>query len=189
MKKRNTLLSLLFFAMSMKAQPKNTPLPALQKKMEYQVHVQGSTFTYFITIDSLASHKRSVHWQSLGGREGSYIISKNAIDSAQYGYWNPPQPGTTIELENEQSLLIFSRATYQQLKKHGNMLYDGNTFQVNGAAGNSIYKIGDSQVDCLYAETADGGTKIWMYDNPHLPIILKIEGNPFGVDVALTGIQ
>jgi hypothetical protein len=188
MKKNLMILLMLTATIGLRAQDKKNDLINPFGRLEYQVYVQGNVLTYFFQQHTSGNNALKIHWQSASGREGYYLMTRLALDSARYGFWNPPQPGD-IELENDQLVLLISKYNYQRLKKEGKMQYDGNYFNIIPSAANSSYKMGDKIVNCLYAATADGGTKIWILDNPEFPLFLKIEGNPFGVDAELTGIR
>ena len=43
--------------------------------------------------------------------------------------------------------------------------------------------INNIQIDIVYAESADGATKYWILNNDLFPVVMKLEGNPGGIDL------
>jgi hypothetical protein len=60
--------------------------------------------------------------------------------------------------------------------------------RVEPAAPGNAFKIRGSLIDALYLN-AEAGTKIWVLNDAAFPLILKIQGNPYGVDVELVDID
>jgi len=48
---------------------------------------------------------------------------------------------------------------------------------------------GGTQIDVIYAESENGSTKYWVLNNDAYPLLLKLSGNPGGIDVVMTGFK
>lgn len=56
-------------------------------------------------------------------------------------------------------------------------------------AGASAYTLTGSNMPCLYAGAEDKSEKPAVYDNSAMPLLLKMEGNPYAVDFELTAAE
>ena len=157
-------------------------------RLAYNVTVNGQTFPMFAQIDSLSPAYCSLTWNFEDGRSGRFIMEKNSLDNAGYGYWKQPVVGEELVLPASRSVLMLSRTVYSSLIKNKNALFDDYAIAVKPAPADNVFKLQDKIVDALYLES-ESGTKIWVLNNPSTPLILKMEGNPFHVNLELIAID
>jgi hypothetical protein len=48
---------------------------------------------------------------------------------------------------------------------------------------------GGKEIDAVYAESADGATGYWILNNDSFPLLLKLTGNPGGINLAFKDIK
>jgi hypothetical protein len=156
--------------------------------LKYSVTVGGQSFPMFFQLDSLTKNYCGLTWNFQNSKSGRFVMRGSSLDSAFFGYWNQPIVGEELEIPATQGLLLFSRLLFSQLKKDGKANFDDYKIAVKKTAPSDILMVNNKVIDALYVES-DGGAKIWILNNPITPLILKIEGNPFGVDVTISHIQ
>lgn len=185
------ILFILFFftALTLGAQQNKKTSIQPKQPLQYTIYVNGSSFKYFIQFDSVSSRYVSVSWSDMRDRSGSYIMRSASLDSSVNGYWNPPQADAAIEIDKSQTVLMLSKLNYTRLKLQQKMVYDDKVFLLMEGAGTSAYTITSNTIPCLYAEAEDKSVKLWVYDNPAMPLLLKMQGNPNAVDFELTATE
>jgi hypothetical protein len=185
------IFSISFFcaALNLRAQQANKIFIQPKQQLQYNIYVNGASLKYFIRLDSVSAKYASITWSDLRDRSGSYIMHGASLDSSVNGYWNPPQPFTTIEIDNSQTVLMLSKLNYTRLKQQKKMVYDGKVFLLAEGVTASNYTLTGNNIPCLYAEAEDKSVKLWVYDNAAMPLMLKMQGNPYAVDFELTATE
>jgi len=89
----------------------------------------------------------------------------------------------------DQSILILSKALWSSIQKDKKFRFDEQDYVIKEQPTASVFKINDKPVNALYAESSNGSVRLWFLNNPSIPILLKIEGNPLGVDVNLQSVE
>lgn len=179
---------LLFSVISLQAQLRN--IPAKQGlEMEYTIFPMGQVFPCTLRLDSLTADYLSIAWKNSSGRGGKLIMTRASLDSATTAYWGPPQYGVDVTLDPEMTMLIFSKKLWNELKQNKKVNYDGTLYIQKEASGNNQLAFDGKQADAIYLESENGQTRIWLLNNPDLPILLKVEKNPFGVDLQIERIK
>jgi hypothetical protein len=183
--KRFSLIVLACFAfVVIRAQ---APAIAPGTVLEYSIMPYGTFLTATLQIETLNADTILMSWQ-LDTRSGRRGMLKKSLETAKRGYWEPPMDGENFMVPEDQSLLSISKACFNELKQNGKMEFDGMVF--TRSTGPVKYKLGGAgQVDAFAATSENGFTRIWILDNANLPLILKLDGNPFQVDVEITGIK
>lgn len=83
---------------------------------------------------------------------------------------------------------MFSKSLFSDVQKNKKAEFDEYAVMVKTPGADKVFKLNDKIIDALYMES-EAGTKIWVLNDPNTPMILRIENNPFGVDLELTGIE
>ncbi len=186
MKQLLVLLTLIIFCSSIHAQEK---LYVKERNtLQYLVSVQTQSFPMFFYIDSFNNNNLTLTWSFEDGRTGKFITTKASLYSATYGYYTRPNDGEELVLPGTQSLLFFSKSVFAALQKNGKAVFDEALLTVKPSTKQNAFKLSGKIIDALYTES-ESGAKIWVLNNPDSPVILKIENNPVGVNVELTGIN
>lgn len=155
--------------------------------LEYSIMPDGAFLTATLQIEKMNADTILMGWQ-LNARSGRRGMLKKSFETAKRGYWEPPMDGEDFMVPDDQSLLSISRTCFNDLVQKGKMEFDGLIFTKSSDAVKYDLN-GGIKVDALGATSENGYTRIWVLNNPNLPLILKIDGNPFRVDVELTGIK
>jgi hypothetical protein len=92
-------------------------------------------------------------------------------------------------MPNDQSIIILSRSLWNSIAKEKKFTLDDQQYTVKDQPGNAVFKLKDKPVNVIYAESANGSSRVWFLNNPSAPLLLKIEGNPMGIDVFVDGIE
>ena len=114
-------------------------------------------------------------------------MGKASLDSARLGYWNQPVNGEELTLDDERTILCISKACWNDIVQNKPMTFGSAKYIVKQRS--VPYKAGNDTVDCVYLESEDKGHFLWIANNAKLPMILKTEANPDGVNVELTAIR
>lgn len=187
--KKIVLTGILFFSLiCLQAQLQN--IPARQGlELEYTIYPMGQVFPCTLRLDSISPGYLSIAWKNVEGRGGKYIMERTSLDSATTAFWGPPQYGMDVTLDPEMTLLIWSKKLWKELQQNRKVVYDGMLYIQKEAVGNNRLAIDGKPADALFLESENGQTRIWLLNNPELPILLKVERNPFGVDLQIEKIK
>jgi hypothetical protein len=60
---------------------------------------------------------------------------------------------------------------------------------VKNPSDQQLLKLNGKTLDAIMLETETGGHRLWVLNNSSFPFIVKIEGNPKGIDLDLTSID
>jgi hypothetical protein len=182
-----TIISLFSLA-GLQAQLQN--IPAKQGlEMEYTIFPMGQVFPCTLRLDSISSDYLSIAWKNSTGRGGKYIMTRASLDSAGTAFWGPPQYGMDVTLDPDMVMLILSKKLWNELKQNKKVNYDGTVYIQKEASGKNQMVFDGKPADAIYLESENGLVRIWVLNNPHLPILLKVEKNPFGVDLQIERVK
>jgi hypothetical protein len=165
-------------------------LPEIKKgaMLTYQVSVNGQLFPVAMRIDSLTPDFNRFNWSMQDGNSGYVVNTKASLDNANHAYWSDLRPGEELTMPPDQTILVLSRNSWNALQKDKKFKLDEQEFIVKDQPQSATFKLKDKAVNALYAESANGA-KVWFLNNSSFPLLLKIEGNPAGVDVSLQSIE
>ena len=166
-------------------------LPEIKKgvTLNYQVSVNGQLFPIQMKIDSLGPEYSRFNWSMQDGSGGNVINTKNSLESAVKAYWGELQNGSDLTMPNDQSILLLSKSVWNSIQKDKKFTLDDQQYSVKEQPGNAIFKLKDKPINVIYAESANGATRIWLLNNPSAPFMVKMEGNPIGIDINLDSID
>jgi hypothetical protein len=189
MKKITLGLCLLAAAASSWAQDKYAPVIKQGTKLAYSAYVNGQTFPCTFSLDSVATGYLKVGWNVEGFGAGTWVMKNKSLESGMKGFWGQPSPGTQEELGDDQTILVFSKAQWDQLQKDKKFDFDKQSFAVKTPTEQQQLKIAGKPVDAFYVENAAGSTRIWVLNNAEFPVMLKIEGNTLGADLTINSVE
>ena len=189
MRSRCMLVLLLLQSMIGLSQEKISPQIKKGSTLTYQVSVNGQQFLVQMKIDSIGPEYSRFNWSMQDGSGGYVINAKNSMENAIKGYWGQLNNGEDMTMPPDQSIIIASKALWNAAQKDKKFNFDMQDFIVKDQPPEAIFKLGDKAVNILYAETANASTKVWFLNNPAAPILVKIEGNPVGIDIFLQSIE
>lgn len=180
------LLASTVFAFATNAQ--EPPLLRQGTVLKFAVKVGMQNLTMFIKLDTLREDKAAIAWSFENGRNGRFIVGKPSLDSAVMGYWSQPIPDEEVIIPATQNLLFISHLLYDSIKTNKKAVFDNYTITLQSSSATSAFPVAGKTVPALVMEGSTGA-KLWVLDNRQTPLILKMENNPLGVNVELTGID
>jgi len=127
-------------------------------------------------------------WNIEGVGSGGWIMKKNSLENATHGFWDQPIAGSDVDLSDDQSVLILSKAQWQSLQKEKKIALDDQSFGVKMPTEQQLQKLNGKVLDVVMLE-AGNGYRIWVLNNASFPMILKIQGNPRDIDLDLQAID
>jgi hypothetical protein len=187
--KKMLLLLGLFSAFVSFSQDKYSPDVKQGAKLNYVVFSEDQQIPLFISVDSLSSDFVKLGWNIEGFGNGGWVMKQKSLQSANRGLWNEPMNGMDQELPDEQTVLLFSKSSWDALQKDKKADYDMQSFTVAELKDDQQLKLNGKTVDVLLLQGENGSTRIWLLNNPSFPAILKIEGNTMGPDLELRSIE
>lgn len=188
MRKLFIVLAILTSAV-LQAQDKFNPEIKQGSKLSYLVNVNGQEIPLIISYDSIATDYLKMGWSIQDMGSGTWISKKNSIENGTRGWWDEPAPGMDTELSDDQTILMLSRSQWKSLQDDKKFEYDMQAFSPMTATEQQLLKIDNKIIDALMVQGQNGSTRLWVLNNPSLPIILKIEGNTMGPDLWLHSIE
>ena len=171
------------------AQEKYVPAIKQGTALHYTVNANGQNIACIFSFDSIASNCIKVGWNIDGLGTGSWLMKNKSLDNGTKGYWSQPTPGLQEELGDDQTVLVFSHAQWASLQKDQKINFDQQTYTVKKPSDQQLLKLSDKQVDAFYLENQNGTSRIWVLNNASFPVLLKIEGNTVGPDIAINSVE
>ncbi|QJD94581.1 hypothetical protein HH214_01165 [Mucilaginibacter robiniae] len=128
-------------------------------------------------------------WAIPGFGNGMYEISAKGVQSGTKMAIKEPGMDPVTKLKDDETMAFLSKDTFNSLVNNKTFTLNKQTFNVVADTSATPYKINDKEADVFYAITSNGKTKIWVLNNPGFPLICKMEGGPYGIDLNLENIQ
>lgn len=165
-------------------------LPEIKKGTQLNYVVRGQNDIYInLTYDSISADFVRIGWELDGFGAGNWVMKKNSLENGNRGSWDEPINGGDMELADEQTLLLVSKAQWNKLKSDGKMEYDMQNYSLASAGEEEEIKLDGKALDVLMLKGENGQSKMWVLNNPDLPVILKISANTLGPDVEVLSIK
>jgi hypothetical protein len=191
MVKHILFLACFVLAGTLYAQQAATVSPDLKTgtTIEYEVNAQGQSFPLYLTISSIGEDGIVFDYNFAGSMTGKFINSKANLEKGVSMNWDQPTPGEERKLPDDQTIAMVSRTFLAELKKNKTAKYDGIDLTLKDVRKGEEVMSGDKMVAAVYMESSDGATRYWVLNNDKYPILLKVEGLPSGVTLALKEIR
>jgi hypothetical protein len=187
MKKIAIALLIICFYTVAKAQ-KYVPQFKAGSVITYTAHVRnlGQDVPLTLNLTSITDPV-TMQWSIPGFGSGTYLISAKGMQSGTRMALREPDMGATTQLKDDETLAVISKDSFNSLLTNKTFDLNKQTFTV--ATDTETYSINDKALDLIYATTANGKTKLWIINNPAFPIIYKMTGGPFGIDLTLSALK
>ena len=166
--------------------------PAIKKgvKFHYTVNTgDGQQLPLLISVDSIAPKYVKLGWNIEGMGAGGWVMKESSLNSATRGWWGEPVAGSDMDIADEQLVLLMSKAQWNAITKDKKTEYDQQQYVVKQATDQQVLKLNGKTLNVILLESANGSSRVWVLNNPQFPAILKIEGNPMGIDLWVTSIE
>lgn len=178
------LLTCIVLGQEKKYQPALAP----GKKLNYTIAYGSMTIPLDILLEKLGDTCR-LQWEMPDGSKGWLLMKKKSIENGTQSYWSQPAANMETDMDDEETVLIFSKTFFKTLLNFKSAVYDGIAYHLKAYTDSNAFQLGNKVVDAVYAESADGITKIWLLNSADFPLLLKIIGNKAGIDAILNSIS
>jgi hypothetical protein len=157
--------------------------------LEYEVDAQGQTLPLLLKIASISEDGIVYDYDLQNGMVGKFVNSKLNLEKGVSLNWDQPVPGEERKLADNQTIAVLSRTFLKELKQNKKSFYDGIELLLKDVPKGSEIVAGGKEIDAVYAESADGGTGYWILNNDAFPLLLKLTGNPGGINLSFKDIK
>ncbi len=157
--------------------------------LEYEVDAQGQTLPLLLKIASISEDGIVYDYDLQNGMVGKFVNSKLNLEKGVSLNWDQPVPGEERKLADNQTIAVLSRTFLKELKQNKKSFYDGIELLLKDVPKGSEIVAGGKEIDAVYAESTDGGTGYWILNNDAFPLLLKLTGNPGGINLAFKDIK
>ena len=79
--------------------------------------------------------------------------------------------------------------TWNAISKDKKTEYDQQQYTVKQPSEQQILKLNGKALNVIMLESQNGSSRVWVLNNPQFPAVVKIEGNPMGIDLWVTSID
>jgi len=187
--KKFLFILLIGAGIGVKAQ--QTGLPAIQKgsTLNYIVYANGKEVPLTVTLDSITANYIKLGWSIAGYGSGGWIMKKPSLDKGNRNAWEQPGLGMDTELRDNEVILLLSRASWASIHTEKKAEIDQQVFNLAKPASDQKLLINGKSVDALFIQNPTSGAKMWILNQPDLPILLKTQGNSAGYDIELRSVE
>ena len=102
---------------------------------------------------------------------GSYTMSPRAVETAPTMSFLMPEDGKQVQLPDNETFAILSKAAFTALRDLGEMQWN-----------NTTYRLDSIQNGRLHATDIEEGAVISVLDDPEFPLITSMAGNPLEIN-------
>lgn len=118
---------------------------------------------------------------------GSFLIPAKSLDSASKMIVRIPQSDQPLIYKDDESIMFISKNLLSKLIKDQAFTLNKTKFSVKPLE--TPYLINTKEADVIYVTSDNGKVKLWILNNPNFPLLVKMTGNPAGVDFDLASIK
>ncbi len=151
--------------------------------IQMEVYTQGQTYPITLTISSLTTEEIVFSYDFMGSTTGKFINGKENLEKGVVFNWDEPVPGEERKVADNQTLLMLSRTALKELKNNRKTRYNDQILILKDLPSEQEFTPGGTQIDVVYAESENGETKYWILNNDAYPVLMKLKGNPQGIDL------
>ncbi len=157
--------------------------------LEYELDAQGQTLPLFLKISAIGVDGIVFDYDLQNGMTGKFLNTKINLEKGNSLNWDQPIPGEERKLADNQTIAMLSRTFLKELLQNKKAIYDGIELWLKDIPKGSEIVSGGNELDAIYATTADGNVQYWVLNNDDFPILLKISGNPGGINLVCKDIK
>lgn len=191
MKYCTLMLSLVFSVFISHAQQAVKIKPELKTGtiIEYELDAQGQTLPLFLKISAIGEDGLVFEYDMQNGMAGKFVNSKLNLEKGNTLNWDQPVPGEERKLADNQTIAMLSRTFLKEILQNKKATYDGMELMLKDLPKGSEFISGGKEMDVVYAESADSNTRYWILNNADFPILMKLDGNPLGINLTCKDIK
>ncbi len=151
--------------------------------LQLDASTQGQIYPMLLTVTSISDDELVFSYDIMGSMTGKFINSKANFEKGLRFNWDQPVSGEERKVPEDQTLLVISRTALKELKTNKKCTFNDQTLVLKDLAAGQELSVSGKQIDIIYAESEDGSTKYWILNNDAYPILMKLTGNPIGIDL------
>ena len=151
--------------------------------MHLNASTQGQIYPLILTVTSLSADELVFSYDIMGSMTGKFINGKANFEKGVRFNWDEPITGEERKVPDDQTLLVFSRTALKELKTNKKCTFNDQALVLKEIPAGQELTVGGIQIDAIYAESEDGNTKYWILNNDAYPVLMKLNGNPGGIDI------
>ena len=145
-------------------------------------HTPHSIFNISYTLNKqLRTWPVSYTWQGdtllLTCKETIYKTARSTVESARKFSWENPQIDGTVYHDVKGTFAFISKAALKDLLEKGQFVYDG-----------ILWRQIDRDTKTIHVRADTDLTEMWISTETELPFIIRMKGNPLGIDWTLTPV-
>lgn len=118
---------------------------------------------------------------------GSFLIPARSLESGTKMKLKVPESNEPIVYKDDETILFISKSALSDLIKDQSFTLNKIKLSVKPSA--DPYLINGKEADVIQVVSDNGKTNIWILNNPSFPLIVKMTGNPSGIDLDLASIK
>jgi hypothetical protein len=153
----------------------------------YNLKLHGQTVAMALTVTRL-SDSVVLDWKIRNTATGRYIFLPDAVLKANKLNFVQPEPNTTIML-SDQTFFFISKQAFSDLVKQRSYKYDNTIYDLKGNGKPETITVDGKVISVLHVAARNETTEYWILNNPDLPLLCRITGNPLEVDTEITSLK
>ena len=157
--------------------------------IQVEFYAQGQIYPMDLKVESLSADELVLAYDFMSSVMGKFINNKGNLEKGKRFNWDEPVNGEERKVPDEQTIMVVSRTAFKELKENKKSTYNDLVLVRKELPAGQELSSGGTQIDVIYAESENGNTKYWILNNDAYPLLLKLTGNPGGIDVVMTGFK
>lgn len=140
---------------------------------DFDLRTQHRVFT--IHFEPTEDNGLRLHWalpREGKVHRGSFTMSRESLQHGSQLCYEMPTDGKHVLCTSDQLFCMLSADALREVHEHGICRFCNTTLQL----------IGDAQAPLLHLQDSDEGYELWVNNNPELPLIVSMKGNPVEID-------
>jgi len=117
---------------------------------------------------------------------GTFEMSAKSLESGTKLFASEPDVDDVTKLDDNQTVLVLSKATFNDLVNTKSFKVNGYTFNVQ--PDTAAFKINQKDADVFHAVSTKGHRELWILNNPAWPLVCK-SLNVSGIDYSIVSVQ
>lgn len=150
--------------------------------IDYAFKLYGQTRRYNMEVKSEDKGGVRIDWTIFSYQKwlkGSYHISSKGLCCGTDLNFIQPINGMKEYMKDNETFGLISVNALKELKKSGAFVYNNTTYRLQEKQEISIK---EETLDVLFVIADIDNTKMWIWDNESLPLIIQIEDNPLEIN-------
>ena len=187
MKKIKLSLLLLFMAIASMAQ-QQAPVIKQGSTVGYTLKLHGQQVAFALTVTRL-SDSVILDWKVRNTTTGTYVMLPKAVSKANRLSFVQPEPDTKVVLPPDQTFFFISKTAFQNLLQKRSFEYDNTIYDLQNNGEATTMTVDGKTLNLLHVVARNETTQYWILNNPDLPLICRITGNPLEVDMEINSLK